>query len=583
MYKLSNYYIGRVFIEFIQILNILIILSKKKKHFVFYFIFSLVIIILESYSLSIVFNATNLFINNNYNIDNFFLNFFLKFINISLFQFGIYAIIGLFIFIFIKNILILLFIIFKNNLLTNIQKMITNSVMKNFLNQNYTFFINTNSSEMISNLQQDVGLLMRNYVAVLTLLVEFVLILFLLSNLIYINFNVGIFFLVSIGLYFVFYTLFTKKKILKLSNERSILNQKVIKNLQETFANFREFIIYDCKNFFFDQLHSIFNKFFSNLKVSNILQQSSKLLIEQIFIITIILFLLFGSSISDKDYLQTIVPLLAVYLFTFLKILPSLNSIIIETQSYMYTKLFVNKINEKIRFQDSLDLEEKHLEFQFSDKILLKNISYKFENKYVFKNLNLEIKKFDKIGIIGASGAGKTTLLNIIMGFLETSSGEVVIDNVIINKKNINSWKHNFAYVSQSVYLIDDSILKNITLENDNNKIDKVLFKESIIKSGLGNFLKHNEERIYDSIGERGSKISGGELLRVGLARAYYSKRDIFILDEFTSALDEVTEESIISNLNKINKTLIIVSHKKSTLKHCDRIFQIKDFSLEQI
>jgi ABC-type bacteriocin/lantibiotic exporter with double-glycine peptidase domain len=583
MYKLSNYYIGRVLIEFIQILNILIILSKKKKHFVFFFIFSLVIIILESYSLSIVFNATNLFINNNYNIDNFFLNFFLKFINISLFQSGIYAIIGLFIFIFIKNILILLFIIFKNNLLTNIQKMITNSVMKHFLNQNYTFFINTNSSEMISNLQQDVGLLMRNYVAVLSLLVEVVLILFLLSNLIYINFNVGIFFLVSIGLYFVFYTLFTKKKILKLSNERSILNQKVIKNLQETFANFREFIIYDCKNFFFDQLHSIFNKFFSNLKVSNILQQSSKLLIEQIFIITIILFLLFGSSISEKDYLQTIVPLLAVYLFTFLKILPSLNSIIIETQSYMYTKLFVNKINEKIRFQDSLDLEEKHLEFQFSDKIQLKNISYKFENKYVFKNLNLEIKKFDKIGIIGASGAGKTTLLNIIMGFLETFSGEIVIDNVIINKKNINSWKHNFAYVSQSVYLIDDSILKNITLENDNNKIDKVLFKESIIKSGLGNFLKKNEERIYDSIGERGSKISGGELLRVGLARAYYSKRDIFILDEFTSALDEATEESIISNLNRINKTLIIVSHKKSTLKYCDRIFQIKDFSLEQI
>jgi len=583
MYKLSNYYIGRVLIEFIQILNILIILSKKKKHFVFFFIFSLVIIILESYSLSIVFNATNLFINNNYNIDNFFLNFFLKFINISLFQSGIYAIIGLFIFIFIKNILILLFIIFKNNLLTNIQKMITNSVMKHFLNQNYTFFINTNSSEMISNLQQDVGLLMRNYVAVLSLLVEVVLILFLLSNLIYINFNVGIFFLVSIGLYFVFYTLFTKKKILKLSNERSILNQKVIKNLQETFANFREFIIYDCKNFFFDQLHSIFNKFFSNLKVSNILQQSSKLFIEQIFIITIILFLLFGSSISEKDYLQTIVPLLAVYLFTFLKILPSLNSIIIETQSYMYTKLFVNKINEKIRFQDSLDLEEKHLEFQFSDKIQLKNISYKFENKYVFKNLNLEIKKFDKIGIIGASGAGKTTLLNIIMGFLETFSGEIVIDNVIINKKNINSWKHNFAYVSQSVYLIDDSILKNITLENDNNKIDKVLFKESIIKSGLGNFLKKNEERIYDSIGERGSKISGGELLRVGLARAYYSKRDIFILDEFTSALDEATEESIISNLNRINKTLIIVSHKKSTLKYCDRIFQIKDFSLEQI
>jgi ABC-type transport system involved in cytochrome bd biosynthesis fused ATPase/permease subunit len=583
MYKFSNYYIGRVLIEFIKIFNILIVLSKKKKYFILYFIFSLVIIILESYSLSIVFNATNSIMNDNFKIDNFFLNFFLKFINISIIQLGIYSIIALFIFIFIKNILILFFIFFKNNLLTNIQKTITNSVLKNFLNQNYTFFINKNSSEMISSVQQDVGLLMRNYVAVLSLLVEFVLIFFLLTNLIFINFKVGFFFLGSISLYFLFYTLFTKKKILELSNERSILNQKVIKSLQETFANFREFIIYDCKKFFFDQLHLIFDKFFSNLKLSNILQQSSKLLIEQIFIIAIICTLLFGKSIGDKNYLQSIVPLLAVYLFTFLKILPSLNTIIIETQSYMYTKLFVNKINEKIFSQVSSNIEKNYPKLKFENKIQLKNISYKFQDKYVFKNLNLEIKKSEKIGIIGLSGAGKTTLLNIIMGFLNSSSGEIMIDDVKIDNKNVNKWQNNFAYVSQSVYLIDDSIIRNITLENDNNKIDKELFKDSIIKSGLDNFLKNNEERINDSIGERGSKISGGELLRVGLARAYYSQRDIFILDEFTSALDETTEVDILNKLNKINKTLIIVSHKKSTLKYCDRIFQIKNFSLEQI
>jgi ABC-type bacteriocin/lantibiotic exporter with double-glycine peptidase domain len=249
----------------------------------------------------------------------------------------------------------------------------------------------------------------------------------------------------------------------------------------------------------------------------------------------------------------------------------------------MYTKLFVNKINEKICSQVSSNIEENYPRLKFENKIQLKDISYKFQDKYVLKNLNLEIKKSEKIGIIGESGAGKTTLLNVIMGFLNSSSGEIIIDNIKINNNNINRWQNNFAYVSQSVYLIDDSIIRNITLENDNNKIDKELFKDSIIKSGLDNFLKKNEDRINDSIGERGSKISGGELLRVGLARAYYSQRDIFILDEFTSALDETTEVDIINKLNKINKTLIIVSHKKSTLKYCDRIFQIKNFSLEQI
>jgi ABC-type bacteriocin/lantibiotic exporter with double-glycine peptidase domain len=149
----------------------------------------------------------------------------------------------------------------------------------------------------------------------------------------------------------------------------------------------------------------------------------------------------------------------------------------------MYTKLFVNKINEKIFSQVSSNIEKNYPKLKFENKIQLKNISYKFQDKYVFKNLNLEIKKSEKIGIIGLSGAGKTTLLNIIMGFLNSSSGEIMIDDVKIDNKNVNKWQNNFAYVSQSVYLIDDSIIRNITLENDNNKIDKELFKDSIIKS----------------------------------------------------------------------------------------------------
>jgi ABC-type multidrug transport system fused ATPase/permease subunit len=579
MFSISSYYAGRVFKEFLEILNNLIILSQRKKQFFVLFLLSLFVISLEGYSLSIVFEASNLIVNNEFLLSNNFLVLFTNWLNIPPNLLGIYSIVGLFFFIVCKNIFIIFVIFYKNNLLTDIQKTISYNMINNFLNQKYTFFINKHSSELISNIQQDVGLLMRNYVSVMHLLIELTLIFSMLVYLLILNFKAGSIFLISVLAYFIFYTFFTKKKILNLSHDRSILNQQILKNLQETFGNFREFIIYNCKQFFFSQLNIKFDIFFSNLKLTNILQQISKVLIEQVFLVIIILILIFGSFFNEQNLLVKIIPLLSVYFFTFLKILPSLNVIIIETQSYIYTKLFVSKIKSQLLSKKIDNFYKSKKKIQLKKSIKVNNVSYKFNNKYIFKNINFEIKKNEKIGVIGKSGSGKTTLLNIIMGFVDPSSGQVLIDNVKVNK----SWQNNFAYVSQSVYLMDDNLRKNITLENNNHKINDKLFNDSVSKAGLDNFLKLYSERPNDSIGERGSKISGGELLRVGLARAYYSQRNVFILDEFTSALDSNTEKDILNNLNKIDKTIIIVSHRKSTLKYCDRVFELKNHQLKQL
>ena len=144
-------------------------------------------------------------------------------------------------------------------------------------------------------------------------------------------------------------------------------------------------------------------------------------------------------------------------------------------------------------------------------------------------------------------------------------------------------WQNLIAYVPQTVAILDDTLKMNITFESDDAKIDHKRLKKAIKFSGLDEFILKNKQSYEIIIGENGSKISGGEILRVSLARAIYSNAEILILDEFTSALDSETEEKIIESIKNIDKTIIIISHRKTTLKYCDKIFELTKKQLKEI
>ena len=166
------------------------------------------------------------------------------------------------------------------------------------------------------------------------------------------------------------------------------------------------------------------------------------------------------------------------------------------------------------------------------------------------------------------------------MGFLNPSKGEIVVDGKNIND-SLESWKQKIAFVSQTTYLLDNTISANISFEEDENKIDFDLLQESLSMSGLKKFVDQLQDGLNTRIGERGSKISGGEILRIALARAIYSNKQLYILDEFSSALDNETEKEIIENLKKFKKTLIIVSHKQSTLINCDSVYELNEEGIQ--
>ena len=276
--------------------------------------------------------------------------------------------------------------------------------------------------------------------------------------------------------------------------------------------NFREMIIYNCKKFFLDNISAKYKAFFSNLFKYNIYQQTSKVLIEQVFIITIIIIFTFLIISNSQTNLNSYVPLLAVYLFAFLRILPSFNKIIMEFQSYISHKLFVNKVNAQ--FDIPKNLEQTTEIINFENEIEFKDVSYKFDESslYVLKELNLIIKKNSKIGIIGKSGSGKTTFLNLLMGFLKPSKGEIIADG-INTSDSFDSWRQNIAFVSQTIYLLDDTITKNICFEEDESKINFDLLEESLLILFLKSFIDKLPEGLNTHISEK-IKISGGEILR---------------------------------------------------------------------
>jgi ABC-type bacteriocin/lantibiotic exporter with double-glycine peptidase domain len=193
-------------------------------------------------------------------------------------------------------------------------------------------------------------------------------------------------------------------------------------------------------------------------------------------------------------------------------------------------------------------------------------------------DINISIKKGEMIGVIGTSGSGKTTLLNLILQFLASEDGQIKVDNQVLNKDNAGSFQKILGYVRQDVFIKDASMMENIAF--DRHDIDKERVLKAIEEAHLSDFLEELPDGLDTMLGENGANLSGGQKQRIGIARALYKDAEILLFDEITSALDSNTEQAItksIANLANLNKTVIIVAHRISTLRYCDRIYELKD------
>ena len=314
----------------------------------------------------------------------------------------------------------------------------------------------------------------------------------------------------------------------------------------------------------------------STTALSQIIKHLPRFFLEAIAFGGMILVILYYLS-KTNTFVNTL-PILALYAFAGYRILPALqliyNSIsqlryVSPALDNLYKELNSNKLLKNNKYQDN---------FSFEKDICLKNINYKYPNTshLSLKNITLEIHSNTKVAFVGTTGSGKTTLADIVLGLLEPNNGILEVDGKSINQTNIRGWQNLIGYVPQQIYLADSSISENIAFGLDLEKINHNLVERVAKIANIHEFIKNELPYGYKTIvGERGIRLSGGERQRLGIARALYHNPKVLVLDEATSAMDNITEKTIMDSINNLGKniTIILIAHRLNTIKKCDKIF----------
>ena len=300
-------------------------------------------------------------------------------------------------------------------------------------------------------------------------------------------------------------------------------------------------------------------------------------------VITLFLFIIY----DENTKLSVLAPTLVVFLAAAYRLIPSFSTILSSLQGFQYNIQSLNNLLiDSVKFK-KID-NQKQSQIKFQKIINLKNVSFTYNNlnddidrNDILKEINLEIHQGEKIGIVGESGSGKSTLLDVLMGLLSPTEGLIKVDDTNI-KSNETGWQKNIGCVPQDVFVIDDSLKKNIAFGLDEDLIEDKKIEKAINQANLEKFVQSLEEGVETKIGERGERVSGGQKQRVGIARALYFEPEVLILDEPTSALDKKTQKKIVEEifLNNSKKTIIFVSHDKNNLIKCDKIYKLENKKL---
>lgn len=560
--------------------KVFFLLSKKKqKEISVLFLLLFFGIIFEMGSLGILFPVFELLLDNEIFLKYPILNkLYVFFGNPSQSEIVIFTMLFLLIVFLLKNIFLLFLTWKQSRFAIELSEELNNKLFKGYLNQPYSFHINRNSGELISNIQNEIqqfSSLIQSLIFMsleIAVLIGVIITLFLIEPL-------GALFISIIMAFSAFVLHFlTKKKIINWGKKRQSADLNINKNLIQSLSGIKDLILNSAEFFF----HSKYkNELRSRSKVyikQLTLMQFPKLYIEflAIFCMTTLIILMVLLNRPIESFLPTV----GIFLAAAFRALPSVNKILGSLQNIKFTKTVIDLLIKEFRIINQNLKSDIFEEIEFEDKIYIKNVSFSYENSDLsaLDEINLSIHKGESIGIAGPSGSGKSTLVDIILGLLSPNDGKILVDNKDISN-NLKMWQSIIGYVPQSIYLIDDTLINNIAFGLGKDEIDNSKIDEAIKKSQLSNFIQSLPEGLNTNVGENGVKLSGGQRQRIGIARALYNEPKILIFDEATSALDINTEKEVMKSVDflKGKITMILIAHRLSTLTNCDRIVELKN------
>ena len=489
------------------------------------------------------------------------------------------------IFIYILKTFFLIFLSLKQNrFLSNLSAHLSVRLFTNYMNQSYLFHLNSNSSTLNKNIQIEINFFKVFCISLLTVFTEFFLLIAVIATLIYIEPLGAILIGLFLSLLSLIFFQFTKNKLKLWGIERQNFDEKISKTTLEAIGGIKDLIILGRQKYFIKLFKKkIYLKAHIESNHSTI-SQLPRFYLELVSIIALVIFI-FIMILQNKDT-TGLISTLAVFVAAVFRMIPSINKIIASYQDLKYYNSSIDVLYNELKLDLNQNKELKNLgKVNLNNKITISDLHFKYgDEPFVLKKINLTINKGETIGVVGPSGSGKSSLIDLISGLHIPSSGEIMVDGISIFN-NIRGWQDKIGYVGQTIFLKNNSIRENIAFGLSENKINNKAVIDSLKAAQLENFIDSLPEGLNTIVGERGSQLSGGQRQRIGIARALYNNPDVLILDEATASLDTKTEFGVMQSISLLRgiKTIIIISHRLSTLKNCDFVYSVNKGVLSKI
>lgn len=457
-------------------------------------------------------------------------------------------------------------------------------MMRNYLRRGYEFYLNADTAVVQRNITSDVNNMYALILALLQLLSDGVVSLFVVGYCLMTNGLMTVILAVSLLALMTVIKKVLKPIMYKAGKDNQDYYSSLFKWISQTVQGIKEVKITCKEQHFVEEYRKCGRGYVNAVQRYSLYNNVPKLLIETACITVMMCYMivLTLSGTSTENMLEVLSTLAAAAFV----LLPAVNRINNQINSIAYFEPFFMGVSDNLQEEiedNKVDMsfatdEEEKLPLKHS--IELKDIVYAYPNteKLIFDHADLKIPIGSAVGIVGTSGAGKSTIVDILLGLLEVKKGVIYADGVDV-KNHYRKWLKNIGYIPQMIFMLDDSIRRNVAFGVADDKIDEDRVWAVLKEAQLDEFVKSLPEGLDTGIGERGIRLSGGQRQRIGIARALYHDPEVLILDEATSALDNDTEAAIMDSINRLHgkKTLIIIAHRLQTIEKCDLVYRVEN------